>query len=308
MIWKGLKNHLDIGIVHGAIFPEVIMGEGPIIETLEYLIEDNYFDRIEIGHINDDKIREKVHDMFITSGIKSTFLAQPFIFQNDLDLNSFNKKKRRNSIEEIKLLLQQAHLIGSDALALASGPMVDYNIKIAKKLLEESIVELSEVAYDLGLKIYLEIYDYDVDKKRLIGKTKDALEIVSNIQKHHKNFNLMVDLSHFPLINETIEESILPLQDKIGYVHVGNCIKKPGHKLYGDKHPYIGHIDGENDINSVVQLFTMLNKVKYLQPEHKASISVEIMKGSDENSKMLIERTKSLLNDAWDIFINTANK
>ena len=37
------------------------------------------------------------------------------------------------------------------------------------------------------------------------------------IRSEYDNFGLMVDLSHFPLLHETIEESILPIKD---YIHM----------------------------------------------------------------------------------------
>ena len=59
--------------------------------------------------------------------------------------------------------------------------------------------------------------------------------------RDYGNFGLLVDLSHIPMIHETIEESILPVKDYIIHAHMGNTvIKSPDCEAYGDNHPRFG--------------------------------------------------------------------
>ncbi|TCP97185.1 hypothetical protein [Serpentinicella alkaliphila] len=55
-----LKKYMKVGIVHFMTFPEIIRGEGPIIETVKKIDKYEYFDAIEISWIKDKDGREKV--------------------------------------------------------------------------------------------------------------------------------------------------------------------------------------------------------------------------------------------------------
>ncbi len=47
-----LRKHAKIGIIHFMAYPEVMKGDGPIIETLGRLAADDYFDLVEVTRIN----------------------------------------------------------------------------------------------------------------------------------------------------------------------------------------------------------------------------------------------------------------
>lgn len=41
--------HLTLSMVHFMIYPETMGGEGPIVETIRSIAEDEFFSGIEIG-------------------------------------------------------------------------------------------------------------------------------------------------------------------------------------------------------------------------------------------------------------------
>lgn len=63
----------------------------------------------------------------------------------------------------------------------------------------------------------------------------------------------MVDLSHIPMLHETIEESLLPVQQYIRHAHMGNTvIKSPECPAYGDEHPRLRFSqNSENDVEEL---------------------------------------------------------
>ena len=63
------KKYMKVGLVHFMAFPEVQKGDGPIVETLESILTDEFFDVVEITTINDSKIRQKVREMFVASKV-----------------------------------------------------------------------------------------------------------------------------------------------------------------------------------------------------------------------------------------------
>ena len=70
----------------------------------------------------------------------------------------------------------------------------------------------------------MKVFDYDIDKCFLIGHFKDAADVAAEVHKEFKNFGVLADLSHFPLLRETPEES-LPLVKRFPmHFHIGNCL------------------------------------------------------------------------------------
>ncbi len=76
------------------------------------------------------------------------------------------------------------------------------------------------------MPIVCEVFDYDIDKKALIGPAPLAARYAKAITEEYDNFGLLVDLSHIPMLHETIEESILPVKDYIRHAHMGNTVIK----------------------------------------------------------------------------------
>lgn len=66
----------------------------------------------------------------------------------------------------------------------------------------------------------------------MLGSTKDALKLYKQLDPIIKNFYFMIDLSHIPLQHETIDD-VKALANKVGHVHIRNCILKPDDSRFG---------------------------------------------------------------------------
>jgi hypothetical protein len=47
------RNQMRIGIVHFMAYPSTMSGTGPILESIDELIRDEFFDVLEITHIDE---------------------------------------------------------------------------------------------------------------------------------------------------------------------------------------------------------------------------------------------------------------
>jgi len=307
MKWKGLKDHLEVGVVHPALYPQTQTNEDLLLPTIDVIVQDPYFDRVEIGGVKDPEILKQLQSRLMISRMKRTYLAQPKIFANNLDLNSLNKEERTKAIIELKKCLDEAVYIGADSMELASGQMMETQKEEAKKALVESLLEMDEYAQQKNIKLLLEIYDYDVDKRRLIGTTQDTVDVATQMEGRCPTLSFIVDLSHIPLQRETIEEAVFPLKNRIGHVHIGNCVMDEKDPRYGDKHPYFGYPNGLNDTAQVAYFLEALANIEYLRSDKKSSLSIEIMIGEGERAEDLIVNMKRTLNEAWDIFTSKIN-
>jgi len=134
----------------------------------------------------------------------------------------------------------------------------------------------------------------------LIGPAPLALRYAKEVRALHPHFGLMVDLSHIPLIHETLEQALLPVKDYISHAHIGNCVvKSPDMPAYGDVHPRFGFPNGENDVPEVVAYLKVLKDIGFLNDKNPPVVSFEIKPFGDEDPDIVIANAKRTLNEAW---------
>jgi len=193
-----MYKYMKVGLIHFMAYPETIKGEGPILETLQKIAEDDFFTAVEISWIKDEETREKVKKLLKISHLVVAYGAQPTLLVNNLDLNSFDEEERRRAVAEVKAGVDEAYEMEAKAIAFLSGkdPGKERREE-ARRLLVSSIKEICGYAKSKGsLGITLEIFDREVDKRCLIGPAEEARTIAEEVRKGFDNFALMVDLTY----------------------------------------------------------------------------------------------------------------
>ena len=296
-----LCKYMKVGLVHFMAFPATIKGEGPVVETIRKVVLDEYFSAIEITTIKSAGDRSVVKKMLETAHMAFTYGGQPRLLTTGLNINDCNEEGRQRALANVKEGMDEAYEIGASAFAFLSGKYEEENKEQAFEALVKSTKEICAYAKSKGnMKVALEVFDYDVDKKSLIGPAALALRYAQGVRKEHDHFGLMVDLSHIPLIHETIEESLMPVKDYIVHAHIGNCvIKDPAMPAYGDAHPRFGFPGGENDVAEVVDYLRVLMNIGFLNTDHPPIVSFEIKPFGDEDPEIVIANAKRTLNEAW---------
>lgn len=296
-----LYKYMKVGLVHFMAYPATIKGEGPILETIKKLSLDDYFTAIEITTIKNDEERRKVKQMLDTSHMTVAYGAQPRLLITGLNINDLNEEGRQKALANLKEGIDEAYEIGATGFAFLSGKYKEDQKEEAYRALIASTKEICAYTKSKGtMSVALEVFDYDVDKKSLIGPAHLALRYAQEIREEHSHFGLMVDLSHIPLIHETIEESLLPVKDYIIHAHIGNCVVKSADMpAYGDLHPRFGFPNGENDVEQVVDYLRVLLQIGFLNTEKPPIVSFEIRPFGEEDPDIVIANAKRTLNEAW---------
>src|SRR5665647_582270 len=226
-MFESIHKYMKVGLIHFMAYPNCIKGEGPIEETLTKIATDDYFDAVEISWIKDKNVRERAKKMLETSYLTVGYGAQPRLLTTGLNINHLNEKERLKALATLNEGIDEAYEMNATGFAFLSGKYPEDKIEEAFVALVKSTKELCQYAKERGnMKVLLEVFDYDVDKKSLIGPAPLAKRFAEEIRKEYDNFGLMVDLSHIPQIHETIEESLLPVKDYILHAHMGNCVVK----------------------------------------------------------------------------------
>jgi len=296
-----LCKYMKVGLIHFMAYPSTIRGEGPILETVRKIAVDDYFTAIEITTIKDKQEREKVKQMLETSHMRIAYGGQPRLLTTGLNINDLNEEGRQKAIANLKEGIDEAYEIGASGFAFLSGRYSEDKKEESYQALVSSTKELcAYVAGKGNMRIALEVFDYDIAKKSLIGPAPLALRFAKEIREEHSNFGLMVDLSHIPMIHETIEESLLPVKDYIIHAHMGNCvIKSADLPAYGDEHPRFGFKNGENDVEQVVEYLRVLFKIGFLNEQNPPIVSFEVKPFGDEDPDIVVANAKRTLNEAW---------
>jgi sugar phosphate isomerase/epimerase len=303
-----LNAYCHIGIVYPMIFPEVTKGEGPILETMEKILSDDYFTAIEVTWINDPKVRKGAAAMLAAAHVDVIFAGQPPLLTQKLSLNDPDGAGRKRAIDQCKRSADQAYELGARILAVLSGPDPGEAARDSQKaLLADSLKQICTYAQEQGkdypLAIALESFDREYDKRSLIGPTKEAAQIAEEVKKEFSNFGLLIDLSHQPLVGESVHAMVIDSIDHLIQVHIGNCVmREKSHPSYGDQHPPFGIPGGENDVEQVKRFLEALIYAGYFKkntPTSMPVVSFEVKPRPGEPASVVIANAKRTLNEAW---------
>jgi sugar phosphate isomerase/epimerase len=295
---ESFYKYFKVGIIHFMAYPTTMKGEGPIIETITKIAEDDFFTAIEITKIKDPEIRAKAKEILVSSGLAVGYGAQPVVLSTPLNPNSLDEDERKKAVEVLRECIDEAFYMGANRMAFLSGkdPCDDLRDSALDSLVKTT-KELCDYAETKGMDIAIETFDKEIDKKALIGPSDLASEFADAVNR--RNFGLMVDLSHLPLLEETPEECAWYVKDHVVHLHVGNCVMREGHPAYGDAHPRFGIEGGENDVWELADFLKAFIDIGFLNGERQPFMSFEVKPLPNESSEMVIANAKRTLNQAW---------
>ncbi len=295
---ESFYKYFKVGIIHFMAYPSTMKGEGPIIETITKIAEDDFFTAIEITRIKDPDIRAKAKDILVSSGLAVGYGAQPVILSTPLNPNSLDEDERKKAVEVLRECIDEACFMGANRMAFLSGKDPGDDLRdSALDALVKTTKELCDYAETKGMDIAIETFDNMIDKKALIGPSDLASDFADAVNR--KNFGLMVDLSHLPLLEETSEECAWFVKDHVVHLHVGNCVMEKGHAAYGDAHPRFGIDCGENDVWELADFLKAFIDIGFLDGKRQPFMSFEVKPLANESSEIVIANAKRALNQAW---------
>ncbi len=299
---ESMRSYMRVGLIHFMAYPSVIKGEGPIEETFRKIALDDYFEAVEVTWIKDAEVRKRVRKMIDTSHISVAYGGQPRQLTTGLNINDLDESGRQKALATLKEGIDEAYEIGAGGFGFLSGKYSEDKTEEAYQALVASTRELCAYAKAKGdMKVALEVFDFDIDKRALIGPVARAKRFAEEIRAEFPNFGLMVDLSHIPLLHETIFESLIPIKDYIIHAHMGNCMMKDASDpAYGDAHPRFGYPGSENDVDELVEYLRVLLSIGFLNKDKRPIVSFEVKPVGDEDPDLVVANAKRVLNRAWE--------
>jgi len=289
-----------VGFVLYALFPEIAEGRGSVIDGLEVISNDDFFDFVELTWIDTCSARSRVKRTLDASRLHVGYGAQPVIFEKKLDLGG-NAAERRRALRELRPGLAQAAELGAEWFTVTSGPDPgDRGRPAAMAALAEGLEQMCREASGLGLRVLLELFDRGMDKRFLVGPSPEAATLASQVRRSQSNFGLILDHAHIPLTHSRLTDAVDPVSAYVDVVHLGNCVTRDaGHPLYGDKHPPYGYPGGENDTAQLAALLGLLRRNAFLGTGGRRAMSFEIKPPAGWPPRAVLAGAKRTLKAAW---------
>ncbi len=300
---QSMRKYMKVGIILHMAYNGLAAGEGPILESLKKIVADDYFEAVEVTWMKDPEVRKKAADMIACGHMTVAYGGQPRLLTTGMNINDLDEEKRIAAVTSLKAGIDEAYELQAAGFSFLAGKYAEETKEAAFEALLKSTKELCAYAKSKGeMPVVLEVFDYDIDKKSLIGPVELAKRYANIITKDYDNFGLMVDLSHIPMLHESIEESIFPIAKYIKHAHMGNTvIKSADCAAYGDMHPRFGFPNSENDTEELAQYLRVLLDIGFLNENNRPIVSFEVKPWQDEDSEIVIANAKRTLNLAWEM-------
>ena len=300
---KSMRRYMRVGTILHVSYKQLGSGEGPILECLKKIVTDPYFEVVEVAHMKDAEVRKAAADMIARGHMTSSYGGQGRMLGAGLNINDLNEEGRRKALASLKEGIDEAYEMGVEDFVFLAGRYEEETKEESFQALLKSTRELCKYAKSKGdMPVLCEVFDYDIAKKSLIGPVDMVKRYAETICAEYDNFGLMVDLSHIPMLHETIEESLLPVQQYIRHAHMGNTvIKSPECPAYGDEHPRFGFPNSENDVEELAAYLRLLLKIGFLNEKKRPIVSFEIKPFGEEDPEVCLANAKRTLDLAWEL-------
>ena len=302
--------YMQVGLVHFMMYPEAMAGGDDALESIERVAADPLFEVLEVTRIENPQVRERVRAVADMAHVDLGFGAQPGLLMNRLNTAALDETARQAAVADVKQSIDQAYEHGCRLLAMIDGleswpgeAHKEQAVEQVTRSLNELCDYAEQRAKDYLLTISLETFDRAIEKKSLLGPTRDAVDVARRVRERHPNFGLTIDLSHLPLLKETSRESLTLAKDYLIHTHIGNCqMREPGLPSYGDKHPRFGAPLTENDTAALTEFLTVLFEIGYFHkevPTRRPVVTFEVRPLPGERQDILIANCRRVLEDAW---------
>lgn len=300
---KSMHRFMKPGIILGVSYKELGQGSGPILETLKKLVTDPYFECIELSHMQDPEVFRQAAEMIHTANMVTAIGGQGRLLGPGLNINDLDEDRRMQAVKTLKDGIDEAYIAGAVDFQFLAGRYETDTIEASMQALFRSTEELCAYAASKGdLKIVCEVFDYDVAKKSLIGPVDRVKRYAETIGRKYDNFGIQVDLSHIPILRESIEESILPIAKYIKHAHIGNAVvADPSYPAYGDEHPRFGFPHSEVGVPEIVKFLRTLLEIGFLNESDPPIVSFEVKPFGAEDPDVVLANAKRTLDRAWEL-------
>ncbi|MHC4574928.1 MAG: sugar phosphate isomerase/epimerase family protein [Planctomycetota bacterium] len=281
--------------------PEARDVQGRTLEVLELAMELDFFEAYQTVEVPYPAERLQIARHAKEKNLRLTYCLTRILNDNKLDLSALDERLRKTSVEKLVPHFDDAAQQGCDVVQVISGPAdTDAHQRLQQlRQFEQSWLELCEAARKKDLKVIVEPLDTKAHKKKAVGSTAEALEMVKNLAGKVDNAFLCLDTSHMILNGEDVVSSVRTAMDYIDEFHICNPVLRSDSPLFGDHHIKLGP-PGELDTQAVGRLIAQCCRIGFLSASSRPKLFFEVWNTNDSVPD-LIRYCRQTLLEAWDI-------
>ena len=291
-----IQKYFHVGTIQWMSHPPVNYS---LLDSVKTICCDEYFTAFEVTKVTDDETRAKMKKMLEESHLKVCYGAQPRLLGPKLNPNDVDEEGRLKAEATLMEAIDEAEYLGAKGIAFLAGKWEEETKDLAYAQLLKTTRNICTYAAAKDMMVELEVFDFDMDKAALIGPAPYAAKFAADMRTTHSNFGLVVDLSHFPTTYESSRFVIQTLRPYITHFHIGNAVVEQGCEAYGDQHPRFGYPNSANDVNELIEFFTVLKEEGFFNKENPYVLSLEVKPWGDEDGDIILANTKRVINRAW---------
>ena len=298
---ESIHKYFKVGLISFMAYPANMHGEDPdIVDVINKVATDDYFDAIEVNGIKDAGKRAEVAKLLDTAHMTVCYGAQPRLLTTGLNPNDMNEEGRGKAEATLIEAIDEAEELGAKGIAFLAGKWRPETRDAQYAQLLKTARNLCGYAAAKEMSVELEVFDYDIAKASLIGPAPLAEKFAADMRTTHSNFGLLIDLSHIPMTNESPEFVVRTLRPYLTHFHIGNTVcENPACEGYGDEHQRFGFPGGSNDTREVLSFLRVLRDEGFFDSENPYVLSFEVKPWKDEDPDLVVAGAKRVLNRAW---------
>ncbi len=298
---ESIHKYFKVGLISFMAYPSSLRGtDENVLDMLKKTAVDDYFDAIEVTWIKDDALRAQAASMLKSSHLTVCYGAQPRLLTTGLNANDIDEAGRQAAEATLMEAIDEAEQLGSKGIAFLSGKWAEETKDQAYAQLLKTTRNLCAYAKTKGMMVELEVFDYDIAKKSLIGPAPYAARFAADMRMTCDNFGLMIDLSHIPMTYESGEFVVRTLRPYLTHFHIGNTVcRNPQAEGYGDEHQRFGFPGSSNDTKEVLDFLRVLKNEGFFNAENPYVLSFEVKPWKEEDPDLVVANAKRVLNRAW---------
>lgn len=279
------------------LYPDSITDESVHTETLKEIVKTDLVDALDCWCWRGDRSKDEIAILRDSGKIINYNIGDRF-GEKEMIPSSKNEAERIYAYDIIMREIEYGLLAGAKKIVFGSGPDdVSDHKGAVERFFEFTMKILGQLPKDVTL--CLEPTDWDIDKLFLCGPLSESVEIAERVRKTGAdNFGLLLDMTHVPIMHETIESSIEKSKNVLTHIHLGNAvIKNKNNPFYGDKHIPWSYPDSEYTEKDGVQFIRKLKNVGYFDKDN-ATISFEMRPYEGMSAMETLEKFVSVWKEA----------
>ena len=118
---QSMRRFMKVGIILHVSYPQLGGGEGPVLECLERICGDDYFEAVEVAGMKDGQVRKKAAEMIRAAHMVSAYGGQSRTLSAGLNINDLDETRRAMAVDTLKEGIDEAYEMGCAGFSFLSG-------------------------------------------------------------------------------------------------------------------------------------------------------------------------------------------